>query len=172
MSDQGMLRILAGHIADLEKPGISRGALESARARINEILEGLSPPITDWDEPQPMRVSSAQQLTSPVVRSAVWRKSGGKCWYCGMQTTPWESFEIDHFIPIKAGGMDALDNLVPACEACNRRKSDRDIEQFRIATAARLGVGFTEAQVVYWSGNGVELPASRPYLFWFERPKD
>jgi 5-methylcytosine-specific restriction endonuclease McrA len=34
------------------------------------------------------------------------------------------SFTIDHIIPINRGGTDTLDNLQPACRACNRSKSD------------------------------------------------
>ena len=35
------------------------------------------------------------------------------------------SFTIDHITPINKGGTDTLDNLQPACRACNRAKSDR-----------------------------------------------
>lgn len=57
---------------------------------------------------------------------------GEKCVYCGtsLSIINIDMFEIDHFIPresfqkkdyIKA---DCIDNLVPACQVCNRKKSD------------------------------------------------
>lgn len=39
------------------------------------------------------------------------------CIYCGM---PFE--EIDHVEPIALGGQTTLENVVPACETCNRSK--------------------------------------------------
>ena len=35
------------------------------------------------------------------------------------------SFTIDHITPRNRGGSDTLDNLQPACRACNRAKSDK-----------------------------------------------
>ena len=42
------------------------------------------------------------------------------CTYCG---APWE--HMDHFVPLTRGGAHSLDNLVPACAACNLAKSDK-----------------------------------------------
>lgn len=56
----------------------------------------------------------------------------GYCYYCGKQLS-WKnygkvgkrgSWEIDHSNPKSRGGTDHLRNLVPACVACNRAKSD------------------------------------------------
>ena len=35
------------------------------------------------------------------------------------------SFTIDHIIPRNRGGLDLLENIQPACRACNRAKSDK-----------------------------------------------
>ena len=35
------------------------------------------------------------------------------------------SFQVDHVIPIAAGGPDTLDNKVPSHRRCNRAKSDK-----------------------------------------------
>jgi hypothetical protein len=49
-----------------------------------------------------------------------------RCAYC---QTPEEltvtTFEIDHIVPVSAGGETALDNLCLACPACNRYKAAR-----------------------------------------------
>lgn len=43
---------------------------------------------------------------------------GLRCWMCG------GSFEqIDHVKPLAVGGLDALCNVRPACERCNRKKA-------------------------------------------------
>lgn len=47
------------------------------------------------------------------------------CAYCG---APAE--QIDHIIPRSRGGTDALENLAPACAACNLSKRDRTPEEW------------------------------------------
>lgn len=42
------------------------------------------------------------------------------CSYCPEAATTW-----DHYIPLCRGGTNALSNLRPACEPCNRRKGRR-----------------------------------------------
>ncbi len=46
---------------------------------------------------------------------------GRTCVYCG---APAE--EADHLMPLARGGLHCTENLVPACQHCNRRKSDKD----------------------------------------------
>lgn len=53
----------------------------------------------------------------PTVLSVVITTSGITGAYCRNPAT-----EVDHVEPVKAGGADALDNLVPSCRRCNRRK--------------------------------------------------
>lgn len=43
------------------------------------------------------------------------------CRYCGAHP-PDVTLEVDHIIPVSAGGRDTLTNLVAACWACNRGK--------------------------------------------------
>lgn len=49
----------------------------------------------------------------------------GRCFYCG---DPWE--EMDHFIPISKGGTHSKENVVPACQFCNRSKGAKDPFEF------------------------------------------
>jgi len=46
---------------------------------------------------------------------------GGRCYFCGTLLTA-ETMTIDHLIPKCKGGTNALSNLMPACEPCNRKK--------------------------------------------------
>ncbi len=66
-------------------------------------------------------------------RSFVFAKSGGRCWYCGIDLTR-DRFDIDHFVPVTGGGSGELRNLVPSCLVCNRVKGNRTLEWFRQRT--------------------------------------
>ena len=59
---------------------------------------------------------------SSALKQAVWDKTDGYCYYCGKKLKPWQTFSIDHVIPVIQGGTDDLENLVPSCKQCNARK--------------------------------------------------
>jgi 5-methylcytosine-specific restriction endonuclease McrA len=72
-----------------------------------------------------------------AVRLAVLQRDGWRCRYCGCRVyvyseapTRLEQYEIDHVIPVVAGGTNDLDNLVAACLSCNRRKCAVPYETF------------------------------------------
>ena len=44
-----------------------------------------------------------------------------ECIYCGQPAE-----HADHFIPLARGGLHCVENIVPACAACNSAKSHRD----------------------------------------------
>ncbi len=52
---------------------------------------------------------------------------GGRCAYCGSDVL----IELDHRIPLIRGGSNSIDNILPACRRCNRRKHQRTEEEFR-----------------------------------------
>jgi 5-methylcytosine-specific restriction endonuclease McrA len=66
----------------------------------------------------------------PVHRSEVWRVTDGRCCYCGEQTQPFNTFSIDHFVPLARGGTHQLPNLLPCCVRCNGAKRDRTPEEW------------------------------------------
>lgn len=76
-----------------------------------------------------------------AIRAIVWEKSGGHCWYCGIQTNPFADFCVDHFIPLALGGSNQTTNLVPCCVACNAVKGGRTLDGFRRRTG-RSGFWF------------------------------
>ena len=57
---------------------------------------------------------------------------GGRCAYCG-EGAP---LEIDHRVPLARGGTNSIDNILPACGPCNRRKHAMSEEEFRARLAA------------------------------------
>lgn len=52
----------------------------------------------------------------------------GKCAYCGAVAT-----ERDHIIPLGRGGTDFIGNILPACRACNSRKNNKFLIEWRTA---------------------------------------
>ena len=75
------------------------------------------------------------KLNHTPVRAAIWDKTGGCCWYCGLQTNPWRNFCIDHVVPEVKDGPFHIDNLVPCCRGCNVRKGGGSIEELRASHA-------------------------------------
>ena len=68
-------------------------------------------------------------------RHAILRKTKGKCFYCGHEPNPCDddapAMHVDHMHPKSRGGSNAFTNLVGACEACNLKKRDRTVGEFR-----------------------------------------
>lgn len=93
-----------------------------------------------WRENNPERARMSMRLTRLRRRAAVgsdrvtvdeWlslvERYGYICAYCGAA----EPLEPDHRVPLARGGRHTIDNLLPACARCNRRKHARTEEEFR-----------------------------------------
>lgn len=65
-----------------------------------------------------------RQAISPRLRFDVLMRDGFTCRYCG-QRPPEVVLEVDHIVPVSAGGATELNNLQAACRTCNSGKSDR-----------------------------------------------
>ena len=60
---------------------------------------------------------------SSIERMKIYNKSKGKCAICG-KFVSYDSFTVDHIIPLAKGGTNAMDNLQVACSVCNLIKQD------------------------------------------------
>lgn len=69
---------------------------------------------------------------------------GFRCHYCGRRAGPDVTLQLDHRIPVSAGGTNDRSNLVPACTACNQGKSD----VIRLECGARHRGPFTSEQLI------------------------
>ena len=113
---------------------------------------------------------------NPKQRATLRMKFGGRCAYCGCELT--DKWHADHVIPViryyKGSKMvyeenDAIDNLAPACHACNLHKHCNSLEDYRRI----IDDGRRE---FLRSGKGkallrmrlVEMSAD-PVVFWFEK---
>ena len=72
------------------------------------------------------RAAGGQRFTS-AEWLALLAYHGGRCAYCGSKVL----IEIDHRTPLTCGGSNLIDNILPACRRCNRRKSTMTEEEFR-----------------------------------------
>lgn len=62
---------------------------------------------------------------------------GGRCAYCGAQSP----LEADHRIPVSRGGTNYIENILPSCVRCNRRKFNMTETEFRILLAYEAATG-------------------------------
>ena len=63
-----------------------------------------------------------------LLRAQVREIYAGRCAYCqAVEALSVVPFEMDHIVPVSAGGSDELDNLCLACPTCNRYKAARQI---------------------------------------------
>ena len=64
------------------------------------------------------------------LRISIWEKYGGHCAYCGIPLGI-NNMQVDHLVPVYAGGSNDFDNLMPSCRSCNSYKRAHDLETFR-----------------------------------------
>ena len=62
----------------------------------------------------------------PSIRWTILQRDGFKCRYCG-NCPPEVKLQVDHIIPVSKGGKLVLENLVTACEPCNRGKNAKEV---------------------------------------------
>jgi hypothetical protein len=79
---------------------------------------------------------------SKKMRVQVLQRDGFQCRYCGIKA-PDEQLVLDHVVPVAAGGLTDLLNLITACQPCNAGKSDRPLNgapsiQDTIQTAKKM----------------------------------
>jgi len=58
------------------------------------------------------------------TRFEVFKRDSFKCQYCG-RSAPDVILEVDHIVPVSAGGKNDLLNLVTSCRDCNRGKTNK-----------------------------------------------
>lgn len=54
-------------------------------------------------------------------RMQIYHKTAGHCYLCG-SFVPYEQFEVEHKIPLTAGGSNDISNLYCSCHDCNNMK--------------------------------------------------
>lgn len=65
-------------------------------------------------------------LTVAMSRKNILVRDNHRCQYCGNKSGP---LTLDHVIPRERGGGEYWDNLVTACQPCNRKKGNRSPDE-------------------------------------------
>ena len=102
-------------------------------------------------------------------RQKIYHKTKGHCAYCGCEL-PYEKMQVDHIVPIHRGGINELDNMLPACRSCNHYKSTMTLEDFRECIGNWHDVLMRDC-VTYKNAVrfGVVIPNPHKVTFYFER---
>lgn len=79
-------------------------------------------------------MATKRKALSKKTRFEVFKRDSFKCMYCGAHP-PAVLLEVDHIKPVASGGGNEMDNLVTACEACNRGKAARSLEVVPVGLA-------------------------------------
>lgn len=89
------------------------------------------------------------------IRHKVLDRDGYRCRYCGVEVTD-KTANIDHVVPYHLGGVTTPENLVTACQDCNKAKRGS------MDTARRLSSATPEeARDILWDTVGVFGEAER-----------
>ena len=67
-----------------------------------------------------------RKALSKKVRFEVFKRDGFTCAYCGA-TPPKVILQVDHIVPVAAGGNNKIDNLVTSCQPCNIGKGKNSL---------------------------------------------
>lgn len=98
----------------------------SARAMLNKATKKLKDyKIVDMETMQ--QVGDIHKIKrkqfSSEERIKIYNKGKGRCAICG-KFIPYDSFTVDHIVPLAKGGTNEIDNLQVACGVCNIIKQD------------------------------------------------
>lgn len=86
----------------------------------------------------------------------------GRCWYCGVQLTPY-TMTMDHVIPVSRNGEFNNWNCTPACNSCNSTKNARTPADFRQYLNRKHKLPYA-MQIFFWGEiNGLNLPLMRHF---------
>ena len=115
---------------------------------------------------------------SEKKRTAIYEKSNGRCFYCGVKLS-YEigldnTMHIDHITPRVKGGKNNIENLNPSCKLCNASKGTKSIDEFRFHVARKKRfenepVVFSREQIEWLAINyGVTLDIKHISFFGVE----
>ena len=106
---------------------------------------------------------------SQQERQAVLQKTGWCCAYCGV-VLGLDGFQVDHVVPLRLGGKDEIENMLPACRSCNHYKRGNSLEGWRRMLEQTPEVlrrdSYTYRQAVKF---GLVMPTPKKVKFYFER---
>ena len=108
-------------------------------------------------------------------REALKPMFGGRCAYCGCELgDKWHADHVEPVFRLFNGGMykaenDKVENMVPACHACNLHKHAHSVENYRriINDGRREFLSSGKGKALLRMG--LVQVSDAPVVFWFER---
>jgi hypothetical protein len=108
-------------------------------------------------------------------RKDVLAKTGGFCFYCGIDLRVNNIWEMDHLYPHRSGGVDLIVNLFPACLNCNERKWSKNPVDFilELWTCDENITKFLRGFLIQHRDKSLSYLTNRPYEkgicdYWYE----
>jgi hypothetical protein len=133
-----------GIVVRVARPQVNHGLTTIARAPARPGRRTYRPPSLRPSRPAQPAGDAAPDLEATLagkgrprarqpipagLRFAVLARDGFRCRYCGCTASePGVVLQLDHVVPVAAGGATSEDNLVAACADCNLGKSKRLLE--------------------------------------------
>ena len=87
------------------------------------------------------RTWNGSKWIRPERRLAIYLRDGLACAYCGHAAEESAALTIDHLTPWSKGGSNESENLLTACERCNKSRGTRSVRAFSRAVAKFLNHG-------------------------------
>jgi 5-methylcytosine-specific restriction endonuclease McrA len=89
---------------------------------------------TKWRNRRARKVAAGGKINTQEWLFLI-ERYGGRCGYCGADGP----LHQDHRVPLARGGAHSIENIIPACGPCNRRKHTMTDEEFRARLARERG---------------------------------
>lgn len=94
-------------------------------------------------------------------RLSIYNKCNGHCAYCGVKLEI-NKFTVDHLVPKCNMGKNNIDNLLPCCTQCNKKKGNLSLDLFRLKTF------WTVLTIADLKSLTLAIRAAKKHLFYFE----
>lgn len=109
---------------------------------------------------------------SKQERQTILQKTNWHCAYCGVELG-FNGFQVDHVVPLRLGGKDEMENMLPACRSCNHYKRGNSLEGWRRMLEQMPEVlrrdSYIYRQAVKF---GLVMPTPKKVKFYFEQLKE
>jgi hypothetical protein len=103
--------------------------------------------------------------TQIMSRKNILSRDHYMCQYCDKRFSAQE-LTLDHIVPQSKGGPSTWDNLVAACQTCNRRKADKSLEESGMTLRRRPRPATIHTSRSILRSMGADSPSWQKYLFY------
>ena len=102
-------------------------------------------------------------------KKEVYEKTNGHCAYCGCEVEI-KKMQVDHVRPLRKGGTNDIENLLPACRSCNHYKATFTVEQFR-ENLQQIPKVLNRDSASYRNAKryGIIKESKEPVIFYYEK---